>query len=378
MKRILQIVFSAMGTMGGQQTHLRHILAGLDRSLYETEIVLWDVPDAIAEMERRGFKVLVVRSDRILDIGLVRRLTDHIVAGKYDLVHVHGHRGGVIGRVAAIRAGAPHIVWTCHVAENKADPSPLLRWGYAALLRSLGRRTNATVAVSPELRDWLIGRGLSPESIEVIRNGVDCELFHPGSADPGVVESLGLKTGRPVVGTVARLTEQKGLDCLLRAARKVLDARPDAQFVVVGKGPLLEQLVQHAHELGVQNRVIFAGERLDIPKVIAAFDIAAVPSLWEGAFSYVPLEVMATRRPLICSDIPHFRSIISQTGAALLFPAGSDKQLATAILRLLDDASEAEHIAKKGYEVARRDFDVHVMQQQMAALYERLLDEKTG
>jgi len=378
LKRILQIVFSAHGTIGGQQTHLSHILDGLDNDLYHVDVVNWDVPESVAELERRGINVLVVKSRRILDLGLLRRLTEHIRGGGYDLVHAHGHRGGLLGRVAAIRARAPAIVWTCHVAENKADGGWLSERAYARLLRWLDARTDATIAVSPELKDWLIEIGLDADRIEVVRNCVDPTRFRPRHGDPDVVRSLGLEEKRPVVGTIARLTEQKGLACLLRAAARVLQERPEVQFVIVGKGPLGDELRRLAEELGIAGDVVFAGQRSDVPEVISTFDLAVVPSLWEGAFSYVPLEIMSSRKPLICSDIPHFKNIVGGTHAALMVPAGSSEELARAVLEMLNKPEEAGRMAREGYDLVRADFDIRVMQQRMREIYDRLVEKEAG
>lgn len=377
MRRVLEIVLNAEGTVGGEQKHVVQIIDGLDSSRFAADVVTWEIPPFIADLEERGIDTLALSGSHVFDVGMIRRLTGHIRARRYDLVHAHGHRAGLIGRLAAIRAGVPAIVWTCHVAENKADRNAVVARAYAMLLRRLDRRTDATIAVSKQLSDWLVARGVDATRTHVIYNCVDCAEFEPRSPDPRVVESLNLGTAGkpPIVGTVARLTEQKGLDWLIDAAARVAAARPDVRFVIVGGGPLREQLLQQAREKGVAGVVVFAGERSDIADVIATFDVAVAPSRWEG-FSYVPLEAMASRKPMVCSDIPPFREIVQDGQTGLLFPPGSADGLARAVRRVLADPEEAARLAQAGYDLVRREFDLPVMQRRTMEVYETVLGEK--
>lgn len=377
MKRLLQIVLNAEGTFGGAQKHVAQILAGLEPSRYVADVVTWDIPLFVDYLKRRHVDTLAVTGSHMLDIGMVRRLATHIRVNKYDLVHTHGDRAGVIGRLAALHAGAPAVVWTCHGTDNKLDRKRYLASVYTRVLRWLGRRTNVQVAVSNSVRDWLVARGIPYDSVVVIPNCVDLEEFRPRPPAPQVLASLGLKTvpHPQVVGTVCRLSPPKGVDCLIEAARFVLDRRPGVQFVIVGGGPLLDDLRRLAHALEVAGNVVFAGERRDVPDILATFDVAVLPSLSEG-FGYFKLEAMASAKPLVCSDIEVFRDVVCDGHTGLVFPAGSAPDLGQAILRLLDDPEESERLARAGFDLVRDRFSLPAMQRRTVDLYDSILADR--
>ncbi len=371
MKRLLEVVLNAEGVVGGEQKHVVQLVEGLDDS-YQATVITWEVPGFIQELRESGIDSVTVGGKRILDLHLIRQLASLMAEGGYDLVHCHGHRAGFIGRMAALRARVPRIVWTCHVAPNKSDANPLTRLAYTSALRYLGKRSDTIIAVSEHLKKWLADLGVGIERVEVIHNCVDRARFRPRTPNPELFETLGIDRARPIVGTVSRLTEQKGLGTLLEAARVVRQRRPDVRFLVVGGGPLEHELKARARALDLEESVTFAGERADIPEVISCFDVGVMTSLWEG-FSYVPLEMMASAKAVICSDIPAFREVITDGETGLLFPVGSAEDLAALILDLLDSPERSRELAKAGYALIERKFDLSIMQRRTVGVYERLL-----
>jgi glycosyltransferase involved in cell wall biosynthesis len=373
-KRILEIVLNAEGTVGGEQRHVLQILDGLDPERMTPEVVTWDVPAFADELSSRSVPTVSVSAKRILDWPLLQRIESQIGRGEYDLVHAHGHRAGLLGRLAAIRAKAPHIVWTCHLAENKADKNPLVRWGYRQMMRYLDSHTDVTIAVSTFLRDWLVEQGVDESRIVVIPNGVDCDVFRPVTRDAALMRSLGLNPDAPIVGTVARLTPQKGVATLLDAAAEIERRIPGVQFVIVGTGPLEAEIKERAARLAC--KIVFLGERGDMPELLALFDVAVVPSLWEGAFCFTMLEAMAAGRPVVCSDISLFTDVVESGSEAIVFPAGDSAALAAAILRLLDERELAENLAQAGLRLVRERFSVERAQRATIDIYEKLLGEE--
>lgn len=373
MRRLLQIVLNAEGTVGGEQRHVLHILDGLGGDEYESEVVTWDVPAFSAEVADRGIPVHTVSGERILDRALLRQMRAIMRAGSFDIVHLHGHRAGLLGRLAARSARVPAVVWTCHLPENKADRNPVLRWGYRHTLRNLDSRTGATIAVSEHVRTWLVGQGIGAGRVTVIENGVDCDAFRPMERDPALLAELGLDPGAPIVGSVARLTPQKGVDILIDAASRIAERSPEVQFLLVGTGPLEAEMKERARASGA--RFVFAGERSDIVKVLALFDVAVLSSLWEG-LPYTMLEAMACGRPIVCSDIPILADVVAETGAARLFSTGDAESLFTQIDGFLADPAAAAAAAAAARRLASERYSIEHMRRSTYAVYDRLLGEE--
>ena len=371
MKRLLEIVLNAEGTIGGEQRHVLQLLDAMDRQHFCPEVLTWDIPSFVDEVASRGVRVEAVAGRRILDVALFRHIESFIRQGGFDLVHAHGHRAGLLGRAAAIRAATPFLVWTCHLAENKADKNPLLRQGYRGALRYLDARTDATIAVSGLLGDWLASQGIDRDHIAVIPNGVDCSVFRPMPRDPALVRSLGLDPSAPILGAVARLTEQKGIDTLVTAAAEVQRTVTDAQFLLVGSGPLEGTLREQAAATGA--RVVFAGERRNVPEILGLLDIAVVPSRWEGAFCFSLLEAMASRTPVVCSDIPVFTDVVSPGASATVFSVDDPSDLARALLSMLQEPERAQRTAEAGLRLVRERFSSERSSRATVGVYERLL-----
>ncbi|MDZ4168695.1 MAG: glycosyltransferase family 4 protein [Coriobacteriia bacterium] len=371
MRRLAQVVFNAEGTVGGEQKHVLHLIDGLDRTRFEVEVITWDIPAFADELKARGVPHTSVTAERILDRALLRRLELLIGEGHYDIVHAHGHRAGLLGRLAAVRAGSDHVVWTCHLAENKSERHPIVAWGYRRALGWLDARTDVTVAVSPYLREWLIEHGTDSARCVVIPNGVDTTVFHPGESDPGLLAELGLEPGSPVVGCVARLTEQKGVETFLEAAAQIGARAPGVQFVLVGGGPLDAELRRLAEDLGVN--VVFAGERGDIPQLLRVFDVAVVPSRWEGAFCFTVLEAMASGVPVVCSDIRLFSDVVEPGVQAMLFGVGDAEALTRSVMALIDAPDVARAIGQAGRQLVADEYTVDRLRERVSALYEGLV-----
>jgi glycosyltransferase involved in cell wall biosynthesis len=268
-------------------------------------------------------------------------------------VHAHGYVAGVVAAWAlrGLRP-RPHLVLTAHIV-----PDPLTgprragfvrAWGYRWLLRQV----DAGIAVSRAVRDALLAHDPTSESRwRVVYNGIDPRPFQR-RVDPGAKRrELGVDPAAAVVGAVARLSEEKGVDIFLRAAALVSREIPNVDFVVVGDGSAREELEQLAHVLHLTGQVLFLGQRRDVPQILAALDILIVPSR-EESFGLAALEGIAAGVPIIASDVAGLREVLGATSLVEFVPPEDPEPLADAIKRELTkvsyDGTQAHEIALPG------------------------------
>ncbi len=272
------------------------------------------------------------------DMAGIRRLRRRLIVMAADVVHAHGVRAGAFAALA-IRPypGArwpggrhPALVVTVHNAPPPAASAALI---YGLLERLIARRADVVLCVSADLA----ARMRRLRAREVGRAVVAAPS--PGSADVRPAD-LGMN-GRPVVLSAGRLAAQKGFDTLIAAAARWRDRRPEPQLVIAGTGPLAGDLARQASELGVAVR--FLGWRDDVTGLLAAADVLALPSQWEGQ-PLILQEALCAGRPIVATDVGGVRELTGDS-AALLVPPGDPAAFAAAVLSVLDDAEIAAKLA---------------------------------
>ncbi|WP_227467351.1 glycosyltransferase [Nocardioides lijunqiniae] len=304
------------------------------------------------EAEAAGVRVLTWRARRSPGPSLAREVTtlSRVVATSGpDVVHLHSAKAGLAGRLV-LRGRVPTI-FQPHAWSFLAASGPV-RAGSLAWERRAVRWTTELVCVSEGERLLGASRGVLAATT-VVPNGVDLGRLTAGddASRSAVRASLGLAEA-PTVVCVGRLAPQKGQADLLEAWPQVRDRAPGASLVLVGDGPDRAELEQRARSLpGVR----LVGARSDVATWLAAADVVAVPSRWEG-MALVPLEAMATGRSVVATDVTGVADSVPPAAGAVV-PAASPAALADAlVVRLLDPAlAAAEGTAGRAHVEAHHD-----------------------
>ncbi len=319
---------------------------------------------------------LVREVSPLKDLLAFVRLVWRIWLGGYAVVHTHSSKAGILGRWAAWVAGVPVIVHTVHGWGHHERQHPLVRAYYVILEKLTLRITDKLIVVSPQNIEKGLADGIGrPEEYVVIRSGIEMERFgHPQVAREETRRAWGIPADAPVIGTVTRLSVQKAPLDFVRAAARVAATRPDAWFVMVGDGDLRPQVEALATELGIRDRLVLTGLRRDVPELMAAFDIFALSSLWEGLPRVLP-QAMATGLPIVATAADGTAEAVTQGVTGFLTPPGDPEILAGMLLQLLQNPALAQRMGAAGR--ARADeFSDTRMVAQIDALYRELLAQK--
>ena len=176
------------------------------------------------------------------------------------------------------------------------------------------------------------------------------------------------------MGSISRLSEQKGHRYLLDAAARVLRRRPDTRFLIVGDGDQMEPLRRQAGALGIAPSVSFAGHRTDVPALLGALDVFCISSTYEGT-PLALFEAMAAGKAIVSTAVDGCREVLEDGATGLLVPPRDPEALAAALLRTLDDAALRASLAKRAREASAR-YDIAACVAQMQDLYDEVLAEK--
>ncbi|MCC7261240.1 MAG: glycosyltransferase family 4 protein [Candidatus Latescibacteria bacterium] len=297
--------------------------------------------------------------------------------GRFDLVHTHTSKAGLLGRVAAVLARVPRRVHTAHGHVFYGYHGPALSRLFVWLERWAAWFTDRLVALTPaEEHDQLrFGVG-SAAKFAVIHSGVDFAPFARPAADREVTRRvLGLALDGLVIGTLGRLTPIKGQADLVRAFAQVRPQVPEAWLLLVGDGEEGPGLAALVRELGVADRVVFAGWREEVPDLLRAMDIFVLPSLNEGMGKAL-VEAMYVGLPVVASRVGGVPDLIEAGRAGLLVPPGQPAALAAALLGLAADPHRRRELGARAAQVARA-YSVESMIEKLDGLYQSLLKEST-
>ncbi len=366
--RILQLI-SSYGFFGSENVVLEHAVELDKRGIDNTIGVFENSHNPHIELYERaveaGLKAVVFRCRGKADISAVRAIMGYVRSEDVDLIHSHGYKSNIYG-FAAARFLARPIVSTCH---NWIAADLKTRFYYMIEKRILPYFSKV-VAVSEAIEKELHAIGVGPEKVELIFNGVGTEKFRV--SDRSLRAELGIGPETKVVGSVSRLSDEKGLDLLIQAAAAAAESFPEAVFVIVGDGPARGALEDKARALGLKEKVIFTGIRTDMARVYAAFDIFVLPSLMEG-LPMVLLEAMAAARPVLATSVGAIPRVVEDGRDGLLIPAGDAGAIGEGLCRLLGDGGLAGRLGRSARKRVEEGFSSSHMSSRYVEVYEESL-----
>jgi glycosyltransferase involved in cell wall biosynthesis len=296
---------------------------------------------------------------------------DHFLDGPpADVLHIHRafNRQFLCQQVVGV---ATPMVVTVHSVNALVRPNPA--W-IGRMIKANYRRAGSMIAVSNYVKEMIVGFGAQPERITVIPNGVDINLF---SSRPPLEAraSLGLPQEAFIVLFSGNLIPRKGVDVLIKAFSRIASLHPNARLVVIGVGDEREELVHLASELGMAEKIEFAGYKLftEMPLWYQACDVFAMPS-WAEGLSMSILEAMASGRPVITGrpEVGQHDAVVpEETG--LLTDYGDVAQLAQALDRLVSSPEWVRRLGDNARRMAEQKFSWELIGRQTADVYRMAL-----
>jgi glycosyltransferase involved in cell wall biosynthesis len=346
---------------GGQENRILHESIGLRK--LGAGVVIVCQPDSRLALRAResGLEVRTVKMRRGLDLIAIWQIMRVIRNERIAVVNTHSGRDSMLAGIAArLSRTRPLIVRTRHLALPLTS-----KFTYSVL-------PHKVVTVSEYVRRYLIGRGIPEARVAAVPTGVDLSRFDPDAEAGTLRHELGLDAKTPLVGTAAILRLKKGHQVLLEAIPKVLEAVPDAVFVLAGDGPQQQNILKSIREKNLGAHVLLLGLRRDIPNVLKSIDLFVLPTL-EEALGTAFVEAMAMQKPVIGTRVGGVPEVIDDGRNGLLVDPRDPAGLADAIVRLLRSPDLAAAMGERGRQIATTEFSVERMCQRMQALYEALL-----
>jgi glycosyltransferase involved in cell wall biosynthesis len=375
--RVLHLITSF--EIGGTERQAVELLKRLDSDRYDVRLAaLRNEGPFYQEIAARFPNVPEFPLSSFYNRNAVRqllRLRKLMKSNQIDILHAHDFYAGLIGAAAARLAGVRVIACQRHL---KLSDRRMHRWGQR-IIQLLAHRI---LVNSEAIRDYIISKdGVPRRKIVVIKNGIGSAGVKstPDSsvtperreAHDALCAGLGLDPKSRLVGTIARLQPVKGHRYLIEAAARVLKREPAAHFIIVGGGPLRDELENQIAALGIEEHVHLLGDRSDVSRLTSSFDLMVLASLHEGLPNAV-MEAMAAGVPVVATDAGGTKELIIDGETGYLVPPADVDALAERITFALTNEATGRLLAARGLEFIKERYSVERMVQSVENLYMEL------
>jgi len=365
--------------LGGAQQNTLFTVSHLDQARFRPILIAGEAGPldgearALAGVEFHQVFSLVRELRPLSDLRALLALTLLLRRLRPVIVHTHGSKAGILGRLAAWLAGVPVIIHSIHGFGFTRYQSWPVRRTLVALEGLAARLTTRFFAVSEANRQLGVELGFFPDDrCAVIRSGVDLAAIRRTGVDTVAKKrELGLEPGRPVVGMVAPMKPQKAPLDFVRVAARVAAKKPGTQFLFVGDGELRGAMEEEITRLGLVKSFRLAGWRRDVPAIMRCLDIFVLTSLWEG-LPRVYLEALASGVPVVGTRVDGAAEVVRDGVNGYLLAPGDVPGLADRVLALLGNPTLAADMGRRGAALPP-EFDIHDMVSRQEEEYERLL-----
>jgi glycosyltransferase involved in cell wall biosynthesis len=302
---------------GGVETWLLAVASRLDRSRAQFDFCVHKADEGFFDEQIRSLGCEIIPCTTSRNSPAYARDLYHILRdrGPYDAVHSHVHHfSGVVLSVAAAARIPIRIAHSHNDTRTVQRAAPFHRRAYFAAMRTAVRASSTHgLACSSLAATALMGPRWNDDSRwRVLLYGIDCDLFRIDDDPTAVRAELGFAPDETVVGHVGSFTEQKNHPYLIDVCARIASSDPKARFLLVGDGPLRPDIEKLAADKGLGDRIVFAGLRRDVPRLMrCAMDVFVFPSLFEG-LGLVSVEAQAAGVPVVCADtVPDEADLLS-------------------------------------------------------------------
>jgi L-malate glycosyltransferase len=370
------LLFTDSFSRGGTERQFVRLLRGLDRSRYDPIIgCLHRRGQLLSEAESLGLPIVEFPINSLYNFRAARlfvQLVQYLRRQEIQIVHVFDFYTLLFAIPAARVAGVPVVLASRRELLNLRS-----RWQQRAIRVACSLATGVVTnsrAASTDLFGRASGNYIK---IELLPNCIDLKEFESRQSPTAVRLQLGLSSTSMVVAALGNLRPEKDLPTFLRAARKIVDVIPSAEFLVIGDGPEKNQLQQLADELDLKKSVHLLGDRSDVADLLGAADILVMCSQTES-FPNAILEAMAMRKAVVATNVGGIPELVQEGMTGFLVPPSDPEAIANHVLSLCQDAAQREQMGQTARKRVEDNFTVENVVARLESIYSRFLREHSG
>lgn len=369
---------------GGSPDVLRSLCQKLDPEIYDLRIFIGKTihPTDKTRLFLETFKEQVTFIPELIrDISLgndwqaFKKLLGIFRREKFDIVHTHTAKAGVLGRLAAKRAGVPVIIHTPHGHNFYGYFNIFISRIIIQIERRLAVFTDRIIALTElEKCDYFKFKVADRKQTVLVYLGLDLDKFLAKDTDK-IKSIFQINSQERVVGYVGRLEPIKGPQFFIEAARMCLRQDSSLRFILVGEGSLRQELEKKVVSWDLSDKIIFAGWQEDIAAIMSILNILVLPSLNE-AVGIVLIEAQALGIPVVASKVGGVPEIIKDKQTGILVEPADPRALSSVVMELINDSPRMELMSKAAKNWVRDRFRSENMVEKISGIYQEVLKEK--
>ena len=296
---------------------------------------------------------------------------------KFDVVHTHASKAGIIGRAAAWAAKVPIVVHTVHGPAFHRYEKAWRNKVYITAEKFAAKRCHKIVCVADAMTNQFLEAGISkPEMYQTVYSGMNLEDYLQLEGDRDIRNQYGIPADAIVIGKIARLFELKGHEYLIKAAKGLVDKNPNVHFLLIGDGLLRSEIEQEVRSLGIEKHFHFSG--LISPKVVpmhtAAMDFVCHLSLSEGLPRAV-VQGLAAGQPVVAYNLDGAPEVVFNDKTGYICPPASVKEVRDALQKLIDSKELRQEMGQAGRKLVSEKFNWTQMVADLEGVYSDLYEK---
>jgi len=369
-KKILQIITTSK--WGGAQRVCYDLAVNLAKRGFHVDVACAPGGLLVDKLSRRNIRVYTTPFLKeyvsvFNDLKTIYFLYSLIKNKRYQIVHCHSTKAGVLGRIAARMAKTPKIYFTVHGWsfyrwERKKSIKYRLAKKIAIIIeRIVGKFTHKIVCVSESDKNEGLKNKIAPESkFLIIKNGINF-----------VVQNSNRKFSNTIkIGSVARASYQKRPDLFFKIAKQLLREYESLQFIWIGGGVLLKEFKKLIKENKLQNKILAVGQKStkEVKKLLSTFDIFVLTSQWEG-LPIALIEAMFARKPIVAFDVGGVKELVKDGFNGYLIPFENLALFKEKLVTLILNSELRKKMGENGYKFAKKNFTLERMINKYQRLY---------
>jgi len=373
---------------GGADENTLFTIEGLNKDKYEIDLITGEEldKDILNKVKNHPFGIIQIKGLKwklnfLYDPIVLLKLIKLLKRKRYDIVHTHTTKAGILGRIAAYISGVPVIVHGLHGSTFQAFNSGLLNGLLFLFERLTGRFTNAYISVSKVLSETYIEKGIGKKDNHyTVYSGMELSKFYQARDKVNYkekYEELAINTGDFIIGNVARLETRKGHKFLIDAFKNIVEMQENSQvrLLIIGEGNKREYLENYTQELNLGDKVIFTGYREDVEELMAVMDIFVLTSLREG-LPRVLVQAAAVGIPSVAFNVDGVPEIIKDNYNGFLVNVKDTEQLENRIIQYMNNKELVSLHGRNGREFIENRWSIKGMVDRIDKIYQNLVREK--